>query len=283
MKISSLPLDRQTDCHIHSLVSDGDATPEAIVQTAAGLKLRNISITDHDAVGAYRNSRENIFRRAAKAGIRLCPGIELDCIYRGREVHLLGYGIDPEHPSLIDYLDEIQNMRKIRAREIIYILRKKIPGLRMPEKGVFHPRCDTWMKPHIIGHLLQEKVFTDYGEAKRWIRDHVKSPFPVEKPSLETASQLIHDAGGVSLLAHPGFIFLDGDFHDEAVFCQTLVDQMVSREVDGVEFDYPYPPGTLHREKIFRKNLFREARKAGILVSRGTDAHSLEELEKRNR
>ena len=90
---------KNIDLHLHTIVSDGEMTPGEILICAQELRLTEISITDHDAVGAYRNFGTDPIKDAKEMGITLIPGIEMDSSFSDVEVHVLGYGIDVDNST----------------------------------------------------------------------------------------------------------------------------------------------------------------------------------------
>jgi predicted metal-dependent phosphoesterase TrpH len=93
--------------HLHTHCSDGQLTPEALIEQAVTLGLEGLAITDHHTVEGYRQARGWLDRRGSG---NPCPhfwtGIEITSRLLDTEVHLLGYGFDPEHPALAPYLQK---------------------------------------------------------------------------------------------------------------------------------------------------------------------------------
>ena len=88
------------DLHVHTTASDGTETPTEVVQQAAALGLRAIAVTDHDTVAGCREGAE----AAARCGIELIPGLEISTKFHSA-VHILGYCIDTNAPSLTEVMD----------------------------------------------------------------------------------------------------------------------------------------------------------------------------------
>jgi hypothetical protein len=104
-------MNKTCDFHLHTLVSDGTATPLEMLSAAHDVGLKLISLTDHDALGAYRHFGD-MFACAKDLGIELISGIGLDTNFQGREVHLLGYGFDLNNGPLNTHLNLTQRLRK---------------------------------------------------------------------------------------------------------------------------------------------------------------------------
>ena len=80
--------------HIHSNVSDGELDFDSLIEQAIELDMKYISITDHNSVLGYRNSKY-------KDHPLLIKGVEFDCFYKMSLLHILGYGIDIENQELL--------------------------------------------------------------------------------------------------------------------------------------------------------------------------------------
>ena len=104
------------DFHLHTSASDGDLDPGALVAAAASRGVRALAITDHDTLAAYRWREGAVFDEARRLGVLLTVGIELDVALGGREVHLLGLGLDLDAPALGAHLDAVRAARHERAR-----------------------------------------------------------------------------------------------------------------------------------------------------------------------
>jgi predicted metal-dependent phosphoesterase TrpH len=154
------------DMHIHTLVSDGEEEPLAMMQAARQLGLRRISFTDHDAIGAYRHFGD-LFAVARDLRLELISGIELDSEFRGMEVHVLGYGFDLGDRALSDYLARNQALRRRKVQLQIEIVNRHFGRLVVDPERVFLPRRDTMMKPHLVHAMLALGLFDGYRAAAR--------------------------------------------------------------------------------------------------------------------
>src|SRR5688572_20114048 len=101
------------DFHMHTYLSDGTPSPVELVRACIDLKLDEISITDHDSIGAYPEVQEV----ARGTSLRVIPGAELDCTYGNLEIHMLGLNLDVRNSALNHHLVGIQAARKKRAFE----------------------------------------------------------------------------------------------------------------------------------------------------------------------
>jgi predicted metal-dependent phosphoesterase TrpH len=266
------------DLHLHTVVSDGEITPDDILSCAQELGLKEISITDHDAVGAYKNFKDDPVKKASQMGLTLIPGIEMDSYFSDVEIHVLGYGIDVNHPELTGYLDHIQGLRKKRIREEIVQVNRALKRDLLKEEEIIIPYRDTLMNPHLIHPILKTGIFKKYREAKVWVKEHTQSSVEVPKPSTGEMIELIKRAGGKAYLAHPGYYITEGGLDlDE------LIQALLPHGLEGLETEFPYyntspefPTRESEAHLIHRLN--EAARKYGLKTSRGSDSHTLEQM-----
>ena len=275
-------MDNTSDLHIHTLVSDGDAEPEALLLAAKEAGLKQISFTDHDALGAYRHFSADIFARARKLGLELVAGIELDTDYLNNEVHVLGYNINLNNEALNAHLNLTQGLRKQRVALQIELINRHFGRIVVDASQVFVPKRDTLMKPHLVHAMLNQKLFSNYGEANRWLSDTAKVPVIVPKLPIADGVRMIHNAGGEAVLAHPGYLV-----REKGISLEPLLTELIPLGLCGLEVDYPYV-GTsrffpdLKSEQATICELQSLSERFKLNASRGTDAHSVEALVRLN-
>ena len=112
--------------HTHTLFSDGEQTPEALATTLAEAGVRYAALTDHDTLDGLARFGEALDKR----GIPSLPGLELTTQLDGRELHLVAYGFDPDHPELAATLVSLRQARSLDVHSIAGSLRKA--GSRRP-------------------------------------------------------------------------------------------------------------------------------------------------------
>ncbi|HVB37146.1 MAG TPA: PHP domain-containing protein [Vicinamibacterales bacterium] len=191
------------DLHMHTTVSDGLRTPAEVVRLCREAGLQVLSVTDHDTVAAV----EDVGRYAAAEGLTAVPGIEITAIHEGRDVHMLGYFIDPTSASLRAFLERQRAHRFDRARTIA----ERLAGLGMPidieavmQPAVDHPGRSVgrpWIARALVeaGHVRNAKEAFD-----RWLGSGRPAFVPREGPLPAEAVGVITQAGGIASLAHPG-------------------------------------------------------------------------------
>lgn len=271
--------DAASDLHIHTLVSDGEEEPQAMLVAARELGLRRIAFTDHDAVGAYRHFAPDLFAVARAQGLDLVSGIELDSEFRGREVHVLGYGFDLADRNLAGYLESTQALRREKVGLQIEKVNRRLRRPAIDPEKVMLPQRDTLMKPHLVHILMRQGLFADYPTAARWLRGAARVPIVIPKLSAAAAVRLVVAAGGQAVLAHPGFLV-----REAGVDLEALLADLRPAGLAGMEIEYPYhltspsfPDPASEREMV--EELRRVADRHRLFATRGSDAHTVAQLQ----
>jgi len=245
------------DLHTHSVFSDGTATPAELVQMAAELNLRALSITDHDTTeGAV------LAVQLGKAqGVRVVPGIEVSCMHREYSLHILGYGMDPGNPFLLEKMAQIQNGRQQRNAKILARLAELGIPITHEELEKFSA-CGQAGRPHIARLLMEKGVISDLNAAFRLYIGKGKPAYA--NRFCFTAGQTIdflHQAGGIAVLAHPGKI-------DPGMkLLPGLIRELARLGLDGLEIAYPS-----HLKKV-QKKLRKLAKQYNLIETGGSDYH----------
>lgn len=242
------------DLHIHSDASDGTLPPADVVTRAADAGLDIIAITDHDTTAAVPPAAA----AAVDAGIRLIPGIEISAAHRGRDLHFLGYGVDPDAPGLAAYVDRASTLRAERIREMIERLRGLDVHVEYDDVvAQAGPNARSLARPHLARVLWSQGHVSSVAEAfDRYIADDQPAYVPVQALDVETAIRHIHDAGGIAAWAHPPLPLMGG-----------ALAGFVDVGLDGIECYRPrVSPPDLNR-------LLAKARQHDLIVTGGSDWH----------
>jgi hypothetical protein len=267
-----------SDFHLHTNASDGDLDPAELVRQAASRGVRALAITDHDTLAAYRWREGAVFDEARRLGVSLTVGIEMDVALGGREVHLLGLGLDLDAPALGAHLAAVRAARHERARGELALVRERLGQDALAEEDVFVEGRDSVMRPHFIRPLVARGRFASYQQGREWFEAHARKGV-VPKPDLAEAIGMVHEAGGEAVLAHPGYYWKDGF---------PILEELASLRalgLDGVELDYPYsssspelfPDGDAER---FTAALRAAGRALSLRFTRGSDAHGTADLDR---
>jgi 3',5'-nucleoside bisphosphate phosphatase len=242
---------RRVDLHAHTLYSDGLLTPEAVVAHAIERSLAALAITDHDSVDGIEPAR-----LAAGNALELVPGIEVSSSLDGMDLHILGYYIDPGDGELSDALARFRDERLSRARTMV----ERLAALGAPvdyDEVLDLAGPGVVGRPHVAEALLRAGHVETVDEAfRRFIgaRGEAFVPRPSFRP--ERAIDLIHAAGGVSVLAHPGSMLPD-----------PLIESLAAAGLRGLEVWHPQ-----HGAAAVRR--FRAlAHRLDLLETGGSDYH----------
>jgi len=266
-RLSAIGQPRFVDFHAHTTASDGTATPTELVHAARAAGLYAVAVTDHDTTAGVAEAQAAA-RALRDAGDALAPlvlpGVELSADGPPGKCHLLGLGVDPHHAGLNRTLAELSENRRARNEKMAARLRALGVPVTLAEVTAVAPPGANVGRPHFAQTLVQKGVVADLREAfDKYLGDNAAGY--VEKTTLspEDAIKLIHEAGGLCFLAHPGLINFVRVSHTEASFVKVLQ----GYGLDGVEAYYSsYTPATTAKFVQLAQNLKAE-------VTGGSDFH----------
>jgi predicted metal-dependent phosphoesterase TrpH len=188
------------DLHTHSSVSDGTDSPAELVRSAVRAGLGTVALTDHDSTAGWAEATA----AAAGTGLTLVPGMEFSTQHDGRSVHLLAYLFDPEDAGVVEETSRVREARLHRAEAIVRSIARDYP---ISWDDVLAQTSDgaTVGRPHIADALVALGLVESRSAAFADIL-HPRSGYyrPHDAPDPLTAVRLVHAAGGVPVLAHPG-------------------------------------------------------------------------------
>lgn len=194
---------RGVDLHLHTTASDGRATPEELARAAHAAGLDVIAVTDHDTLAAVAEVR----RLAAPFGITTVEGIEITAVDAGRDVHVLGYFVDPANARLAAFLDAQRAGRLARVHAIA--ARLTAHGIVIDAAALAADAAATSGRsigrPQIARAMVAAGYVRDTREAfDRWLAAGQPGFVPREGAPSEAVIEVVHHAGGLASLAHPG-------------------------------------------------------------------------------
>lgn len=243
------------DLHLHTTVSDGRLTPQALVARAALAGLRVMAVTDHDTTQAT----PVVLALAAERGIEAVSGIEITAVENGRDIHILGYFIDHASVRLAAFLAEQRARRLDRAEAI----GRRLASLGMPvavQPLVAEVQRDAGRslgRPQIAQAMLAAGYVSTMAEAfDRWLAQGRPAFVPREGPDCESVIDVIHHAHGLASLAHPAKTSVD-----------SRIPALCDAGLDALEVHHP-DHSPVHVERYLRL-----AQEAGVLVTGGSDFH----------
>jgi len=199
---------RFVDLHTHSTASDGTLSPEAIIELADRIKLAAVALTDHDSAAGLSSARKAAIRFERLAFV---PGIEVSAQYPQGTMHILGYGIDENSPTLSALLNVLRQARNERNPRIIANL--KALGLPIDMEDVL--RCAPQAHNSAPGELIIGRLHIAHAMVKKGLVVNVQEAFSrylgtggiayVDKEKLKPAEVIsaIRSAGAIAVLAHP--------------------------------------------------------------------------------
>lgn len=190
------------DLHLHTTESDGTWEPEQLVLEAAKRSLNIIAVTDHDTTAGIDRAIEN-----APVGLKVIPGIELSTVSEnGEEVHILGLWIEHQNPELQEKLEILRQSRLQRIGKILSLLRKIGVDLSYGDVLKYAHR-DVISRSHVASSLVEKGIVATKDEAfAEYLGQGALAYVERYKISPQEAIGLIHQAKGISVLAHPGLL-----------------------------------------------------------------------------
>jgi hypothetical protein len=240
------------DLHLHTQFSDGTFTPEELVLYAQKNGLACIALTDHDTVeGCPRTAA------ACKAvNMEFIPAAELTAEHADTEVHILGYFLDTENQVLLSRIAQFQTVRQHRIYEMVAALNKL--GVPLKAEAVFAlANCKSPGRPHVARALVKERLIGSLDEAfERFLKKGRPAWVPKTKMSALESIELIHQAGGLAVMAHPGLNRTD-----------EIIPDLVHAGLDGIECFH-----TKH-STIMSERYLEIAEEHHLLVTGGSDCH----------
>ncbi len=247
------------DLHIHSIFSDGILTPTELVAEASKIGLRAIALADHDNVDGIPEA----LAAGLKYDVEVVTAVELSVLWEDlSDIHLLGYGFDHKNIELQTALGEFRAFRSGRSERILANINQRLEkeGQKPLSFSDVRERAGgTIGRPHIGQALLAAGYTRDMEEA------FIKYLVPCNEPKrffpLEEAINLIHGAGGCTVLAHPVFIGVSDARLEE------LLDIFIGLGLDGME---------AHCSGIGNDGIDRYitmARRKKLIVTGGSDFH----------
>jgi predicted metal-dependent phosphoesterase TrpH len=219
--IEAIPL--FVDLHAHSTASDGSRLPVDVVREAKRVGLSAIALTDHDTVDGITEATE----AAAALGVRIVPGIELSAVEGDVETHILGLHLTDTR-GLEARLVGLREMRRVRAERIVARLNDL--GVRVELQAVLEQSAGGAIgRPHVARALIAEGWATDFRDAfDRYLGSGRPAYVAKDRLGMGEAIEVIHRAGGLAVLAHPG-----------AGGTRERIAAFVEQGIDGVEVRHP--------------------------------------------
>jgi predicted metal-dependent phosphoesterase TrpH len=244
------------DLHTHTTASDGRCAPPELVARAHRSGVSVLAVTDHDTTAACVPAAA----ACSELGIEFVAGIEITAVADEADVHVLGYFIDAQSPSLAMFLAEQRKRRVVRVGRMI----EKLAGLGLPldADAILNPAASTAGasigRPAIARALVAAGFVANTNEAfELWLSRGRPAFVAREGARPEAVIAQIHAAGGIASLAHPGLLGRD-----------EWIGGLVDAGLDALEAHH-----SDHDEAATRR--YREmAATLGVAISGGSDYHA---------
>lgn len=242
------------DLHLHTHFSDGTYGPEELAGLAQKHGLKAVALTDHDTMEGC----EATARACAQHGVEFIPASELTAELGDVELHLIGYFLDSSNEKLGAELVRFQRVRQQRIHQMAERLQRV--GIPLKAEAVFAlANCRAPGRPHVARALVQQKLVGSLDEAfERFLKKGKPAWVPKFKMSALQAIELIHQAGGLAVMAHPGLNRTDD-----------IIPALVNAGLDGIECFH-----TKHSTHA-TEHYLQIAEQHNLLVTGGSDCHGI--------
>ena len=239
------------DLHMHSTASDGSRAPGDVVRAARKASLAAIALTDHDSVAGLAEAQ----LVGAEIGVRIVNGVELSAVEGETETHVLGLHL--QDTGVLDRgLQQLRDMRQRRATRIVERLNEL--GVQIAYEDVLEQaKGGALGRPHVARAMIASGWAVDARDAfDRYLGAGRPAYIAKEQLSMREAFAMIHDAGGIAVLAHPG-----GSGTRERIEAFTALG------LDGIEVKHPSHSSSDTARLKGLVELF------GLVASGGSDWH----------
>lgn len=243
------------DLHVHTTASDGRCSPVELVERAALAGVSIMAVTDHDTTAAVADVRAAALER----GIRTITGIEITAVEDGRDIHVLGYFVDVRHKPLAAFLNTQRAARVARVEAI----GEQLSALGVPIDSAALLRTAASVNGRSIGRPQVARAMVEAGHVDsvqqafdRWLAYGRPGFVPRTGASPEDVVAVIHAAGGVASLAHPGKHGLE-----------ERLKALAADGLDAVEVFHPdHDQALVERYRVLARSLH-------LLMTGGSDFH----------
>ena len=247
------------DLHTHSNYSDGTCPPSVLVAKAVEKGLAAFALTDHDTISGIEDAIKAV--KEQKAPLKFIPGTELSVAYKDRDIHIVGLFINHKNTAFKNAARMIIQRRDDRNMEMVSNLKKA--GILISMEALMEGNPDTVVtRAHFARFLVDSQIVQTPAEAFKKYLD-TDTPYYVPRKYIEPEKgiELIRNAGGVPVLAHPLHYKL------KETELEKLVKRLAFAGLMGIEVLYS---NHTEADEIYAKKL---ARKFSLLPSGGSDFH----------
>lgn len=245
------------DLHIHSFFSDGTMSPQEIVREAKEKNLKIIAITDHNTIEAY----DVLKKECEKNNIIGIKGVELDCSYKDKVLHILAYNFQ-DSKELLNIIDKAKKELLETSIKLIDKMSKDYSNISNEDYEAYEydRKKGGWKGIH---YLLDREVTSGLFEGVKYYKEYKCGHEQFDFPKVEEACAAIKKAGGYAVLAHPCNWFSNLTKEELKEVLKDLKD----KGIDGVECYYPA------NSKEMTEICVEFCRENDMLITAGSDGH----------
>lgn len=217
----------RVDLHIHSIFSDSSRSPEEIVDLAKSRKINLISICDHYSIDGY----EHLEKACKQNNIIPVLGVELDANWNNNNSHVLVYNFDRNNSEICEFIRKQHEKSDLECENIIRNMAKDYPQMSVEDYRTFKmpEGIGGWKYIH---YIVSKGIEKTYEEASYYFGKYFEPDSHTFE--LDKFCELVKRAGGVPILAHPGYIYTNNP--NEFV---NVLNFMVESGILGIECYYP--------------------------------------------
>jgi len=238
------------DLHMHTTCSDGVWPRERLFEEIRARKLELFCVSDHDTLDAYPLPPD--LEPLAIAGL------EVDTHHAGHTVHLLAYGVGDKESPLLRVLVQQRQARETRMEQMIARCNALGLGVTIDDVRRQAATASSLGRPHLARALVERGFVPDVQTAfDRYLADDGQGYVALERLTSDRAIALIHDSGGVAIVAHP-----------KRLRAPEHLQELLDAGADGIEVLHP------SADEADRAFYERMARERNVLVTGGTDFHA---------
>lgn len=190
------------DLHCHTTVSDGKLTPKELTARAVERGVDVLALTDHDTTDGIALVQKEITDN--QYDLKLISGVEISTCWENKDIHIVGLNFDVEHPAMVAYLENQSQIREARAMEIARRVEKtqQIDNVYQGAKAIAGE--GQIGRGHIARYMIEQGMVKDNATAfKKYLARGKVGYVPSPWPDMKSAIDVIHQAGGQAVLAHP--------------------------------------------------------------------------------
>lgn len=246
------------DLHTHTKASDGEKTPEELIDLAIKSNISALAITDHDTVDSLEIAEKYA---STKRNFLFIPGIEMEAEFNNGQMHILGLFIDYKNQTLLDKLSYVKKERNLRNEKFINELNKMGYEITLDELKEISGG-NTIGKPHFARIFLKKNYIKTKSEMfDRFFNQPPLSKYKKFSYSPKDVITILKNSGGTVILAHPQTLKLEKEEFIEKVI------ELKSYGLDGLEcYHSKQTPEQMKEFKEIAQNL-------NLLISKGSDYH----------